>query len=152
MLTPKSGNFGAVNSAIAGIFEATSTVAVPGQVALPMTPPTNPLFAQARLEVQNGTWQVGLAARMKRNLEAKGFSVTKVGNSAVRPIASTTVYIVNPAVSSEIITNLERELNTRAESWPPATLATNETASSTALHPAATSDILITIGTNYFNQ
>ena len=152
MLTPKSGNFGAVNSAIAGIFEATSTVAVPGPVALPATPPTNPLFAQAQLEVQNGTWQVGMAARMKRNLEQKGFSVTKVGNSAVRPIASTTIYIINPAVNAEIITNLEKELNTHAESWPPATVAAPETASSTALHPSATSDILITIGTNYFNQ
>ncbi len=166
MLTPKSGDFGAVNSAIAGIFEATSTVKVIGQTAMPVTPPTNPLFAKAQLEVQNGTWQVGLAARMKRNLEQKGFSVAKVGNSAVRPIATTTIYIVHPGVDLEIITNLEKELNTHAEAWPGplATEGADETMATSPpvpngyvragnkLSPDATTDILITIGTNYFNQ
>ncbi len=144
MLYPKGGNFLTINAAIADIFTATTT---PDLVTFPAVSaaPANSLAA-AKLEVQNGTWQAGLAARMKKNLEEKGFNVPKVGNSVVRPIASTALYIVNPAVNKDIITNLERELSIKSSPWQANSGTTN------SLTPDSSTDILIIIGSNYFNQ
>jgi LytR cell envelope-related transcriptional attenuator len=147
LLTPKTGNFTAVNGAIADVFTSTSTA----DRVLVNTPvvTTNPLFAKARVEVQNGTWQVGLAARMKKNLQEKGFSVSAVGNSAVRPISSTVIYVHNSQTSPEVVSALEHELNTTVKPWPT-DLSNNPTFSKLRYQPD--SDLLIIIGTDYFNQ
>ena len=61
LLVPKSGNFSEINSAINNIFEAPGTVTV-------YTPeqnkpaPTIAIVPSVKIEIQNGTWQPGLAA------------------------------------------------------------------------------------------
>ncbi len=151
LLTPKTGTFGPVNSAILGIFDATSTPAVvaTGSAALPVTPLPNPAFAKATIEIQNGTWQVGLAARVKKTLEGKGFSVTTVGNSSIRPVAKTSLYLLDGAVNQELLTDLQKELQLEAKALP--TQPADDMSSSTGrLGPAdPNSDLLIVIGEDY---
>lgn len=100
LLAPKHGDFTAINSAIEQIFSATTTTpdvkftatAVAGGGAKePAVPPV-------RLEVQNGTWRAGLAARYAAKLEGQGFTVIRVGNALKRPLEATAIYVLKSSV------------------------------------------------------
>jgi LCP family protein required for cell wall assembly len=90
LLIPKNGNFSQINSAINNIFEASGTIAVyiPDQTK---TVPVTAAIPSVKIEIQNGTWQPGLAAFKKQELEKDGLLITSIGNSAKRPIATTTI-------------------------------------------------------------
>jgi hypothetical protein len=104
LLFPKTGDYTNVNTAIAGIFSSTSTpsLAVTPALIYPKPATSTPgtvVYSNFKVELQNGTWRVGLAARMRERLQEKGFSVITVGNSLKRPIEKTAIYLLNPAVS-----------------------------------------------------
>ncbi len=113
ILSPKTGNFNEINAAIKDIFSAAVTGS--GELAT-STSPTNyvppPLAVSSgvAVEIQNGTWRVGLASRLKQRLEEKGFSIIGIGNSLKRPIATTTVYLVNPTADKKVVDDLKNEL------------------------------------------
>ncbi len=136
LLLPKTGNFDEINTAFANIFSTE-----PGQIPIPAKTvnvpeqkyaSSTPLFNSAKIEVQNGTWIVGLASRMEKRLVENGFSVSSVGNSSKRPVPQTTIYLIKPNTSAEIVTALSNELNAVVEKTLPDWLKAGYNTSATA--------------------
>lgn len=107
ILEPVTGNFDAIGQAIEHIFEQTTEVAkVPEQTApkenatslaaLEEPKEQEKEEAPATIEIQNATWQAGKAARVKQEVETKGFFVGSIGNTQTRPIATSGIYILKP--------------------------------------------------------
>ena len=123
LLLPKTGNFDEINTAFVNIFSLeqnqlptpTKTVEVPEQKYVSSTP----IFKSAKIEVQNGTWIVGLASRMEKRLMENGFTVSSVGNSSKRPISQTTIYLINTNTPAEIVNALSAQLNALVEKTLP---------------------------------
>lgn len=150
---PASGNFEQINKAIHYIFEPSAiaflekqkkTFAPPssttsGANSTP-TKPTTP-----KIEVQNGTWQAGLAAQVKKDLETKGFTIASINNSIQRPIDTTVIYILNDKIKSEQVTNLKEQLQAELRTTLPDWL---KNTTSTPAYQSGT-DVLIIIGNNY---
>lgn len=147
LLAPKTENFNEINTAIKNVFaspEETKT--------LPPAPVENkPVFPTARIEIQNGTWRAGLASRIEKKLEDKGLSIAGVGNSLKRPLEKTTIYLINPAASGEIVNTLKAELKAEVTSSLPEWLSENYDDPSTTSSEIGTkykpnTEILIILG------
>lgn len=136
LLTPRTGSFGQIQQAIEHIFDNTTSTPV---YSLTATAQTELTFPSAKIEIQNGTWRVGLASRIKKDLEDKGFAIYAVGNSSDRPIASTSIYILNQTVESGFIDALERELRIKSTATLPNWLQTSPTSTSSTLALTTTS-------------
>lgn len=143
LLTPKTGNFSEINLAINNIFEATSTMAlrIPEQNQ-PATASTVTIIPSAKIEIQNGTWRAGLATILKQELEKDGLFISSVGNSAKRPVASTTIYIINKNTPKTIINSLMNKLRASSTINLPEWLQTTYNVANTS------SDIIIILGEN----
>ena len=106
LLMPKSGNFNEINDAIKNVFNPEykfkSTTVFASQTSI---------MPSANIEIQNGTWQVGLAGRVQKRLEENGFKIDTVGNTVERPIATTTIYLLNSKADKTIVDALKRNLN-----------------------------------------
>ncbi|MSU75377.1 MAG: LytR family transcriptional regulator [Candidatus Magasanikbacteria bacterium] len=108
ILAPKNGSFEPMHLAIQNIFgAASSTVAM---LSLSTTPLVAPITNAPFVEIQNGTWRAGLAAKIKQNLERAGFSISAIGNSLARPVATTTIYLLKPGVSPSMVSKLSSAL------------------------------------------
>ncbi len=105
LLAPTTGNYDNIKNAINNIFIATSTQTA----VLAQSNPTS-FYINAKIEIQNGTWQESLASRTKIHLEEKGFNVPTIGNSELRPVSSTTIYLINKKINKETTTALAKEL------------------------------------------
>ncbi len=139
LLAPKNNSYAEINSAIQNIFNATNTPAVsaPDQnkaAPISMSIPT------AKIEIQNGTWRVGLAAIKKQELEKDGLYVSAVGNSVKRPIATTIIYIINTNTPKNITTAVMAKLNASSTPHLPEWLQSAYNAS------GSSSDIIIIFG------
>lgn len=137
MLAPKGGNLNAINLAIANIFEPSFVPSVPIEImATASEKPANSALAasgtaqsdriptstesntgqrldfvsEAKIEIQNGTWRAGLASRLQSRLADQGFNIITVGNSIRRPIATTTIYLINQSVSNEVVNYLSKQV------------------------------------------
>lgn len=101
LLSPKDGDFNVINTAIENVFSPSSTskIAIGGAPQLPGN--TN-----VKLEVENGTWIPGLAARADKKLSDHGLKVINIGNSLKRPIAQTAIYVLNSSTDKGILTSL----------------------------------------------
>ncbi len=108
ILSPKTGNFNDVNNAIKNIFE--TELAQPATIVLENNVS---IFPTAKIEVQNGTWLPGLAARMQRKLQDDGFTVLTASNSAKRPWEKTQIHLLKKSIAPEIKAALLKE-------WPEA--------------------------------
>jgi hypothetical protein len=75
-----------------------------------------------KIEIQNGTWRAGLASRIQSRLSDQGFNIITIGNSALRPISTTTIYLINPTVSNEIVSYLAEQVKGRLATTLPAWL------------------------------
>lgn len=68
--------------------------------------PLQPLpHYDAKIELQNGTWRPGFAAREKKRLERDDFIVSAVGNAALRPVTTVQIFDVThkyPAVIEKL--------------------------------------------------
>lgn len=139
LLAPKTGDYAEVNFAINNIFSATNTtpVYIPDQNK--PAPASTPI-PSVKIEIQNGTWHVGLAAIKKQELEKGGLIISAVGNSAKRPITTTTIYIISANTSSTIINTLTAKLHASATATLPEWLQSAYNASSSS------SDLLILLG------
>jgi len=148
LLVPKTGDYVGIDSAIYGIFDATSTPTIETPVQTVQTK----ALPGAKIEIQNGTWRLGLAARTKQNLEEKGFAISYISNSSMRPVANTTMYILNPNVSTEVVKQLEQELNVQPSNTLPNWLETNYDDPTTTINESgvlkhkADTEILVILG------
>mgnify|MGYP001581568995 FL=1 len=139
LLAPKTGNYSEVNFAVNNIFSATNTdpVYTPDQNK---PAPVSAAIPSARIEILNGTWQAGLAAIKKQELEKDGLAIAAIGNSAKRPISTTTIYIITANTSSTIINALTAKLQASSTTALPEWLQSAYNASSSS------SDIIILLG------
>jgi len=158
LLTPVTGNFNQIQSAISNIFGSTTTTPV---YTFAATEQTETLFPSAHIEVQNATWKVGLAAKTKRDLEDKGFAIFTIGNSQLRPISSSTLYLIDTDIQDGFLQALEREINLKATTtlpnWFISSTSTASTTIDTITKPDQTdkitydprTDVLIILGDDY---
>lgn len=116
MLFPKTGNFDKINEAVKNIFDsavATPSDATTTAVTTPATANNTSVFPTLKIEIKNGTWRAGLASRVEKKLEEKGFAVIAVGNNLKRPIANTTLYVIQEGVDAAALGALQAELGTK---------------------------------------
>ncbi len=91
ILEPATGNFEDIQSLIANIFDDTYEAPIQKIVVPEQETPILPITL---VEVQNGTWQAGLAARTKKRLENDGIGVATVGNTDIRPQLESAIYVL----------------------------------------------------------
>ncbi|MFZ2190492.1 MAG: LCP family protein [Candidatus Magasanikiibacteriota bacterium] len=130
ILEPKTGNFKEINNLIENIFEKEKITrdTTPEQTTPPIMQPTN-------IEIQNGTWSVGMAARMKKRLEDKNFTITTVGNATEKPQLNSGIFKISDKDTSSIAQALQQELHIPIKKSLPENI-----------QPTSTSDILILLG------
>ncbi len=104
MLEPKTGNFTDINAMIKNVFEEVKAQDndTPEQIA--------PAIQQLNIEIKNGTWIVGMAAKFRKNLQEKGFYISSVGNTAERPQDKSGIYKITPN-SNTVALALQQELD-----------------------------------------
>lgn len=94
LLSPKTGDFGTINTAITQIFDQTTTT--PNNIgATQISNEITNSSSSPKIEVKNGTWIPGLAARIGKKLDDQGMRVLTVGNSLKRPIEHTVIYVLS---------------------------------------------------------
>lgn len=106
LLAPTTNNFDQINLAIENVFEENKAKVAPN-----LSDENKPIFPTGKIQIFNGTWRVGLAAKYEKVLEEKGFSTLPPANSPRRPIGTTTIYLVNKSVSAEIMDSLKKDFN-----------------------------------------
>lgn len=133
ILRPKTGNFDEINQAIENIFED-------GPVKENDTPEQSIegiKYVDANIEIKNGTWRAGLAARIKEKLVQQKFTITTIGNTKKRPQMQSGIYNYSDEPYSNILQALQEELNM------PIKQAT------TTFSFATGTDILVVLGEDY---
>lgn len=134
MLEPRTGNFDsmatAVNTIFAGAVGTTKVSQTPSQDA----PPT----AGAQIEIQNGTWNAGLAARIKKRLTDNKIPVAVASNSKQKPIASSGIYVLGLKAPASTAETLAKELFVPIKQSLP-----------TGITAATSTDILILLGDDF---
>lgn len=153
MLGPTAGDFNQINLAIKNVFE--ENLAKPAEN---LAEQNRPIFPSGKIQVLNGTWRAGLAAKYQHDLENVGLSTLSSGNSPKRPIDITSIYIINSKVSDDVIKAVQSAVPGQLKIGAPQWLLTANTttiysgASSTVnlnFNPEA--DILIILGTDIKN-
>jgi LCP family protein required for cell wall assembly len=146
LLGPKGNNFNSINLAIKNIFDP-STSSTASNVATNSPTPsitlTAPFISNAKIELQNGTWQMGLATRIKKQLQDNGLAVQYVGNSPKRPVDTTMIYLLNPQVDNEVVATLAEQMKAQITTTIPEWL----TNPNQPTHQPDT-DILVVLGTD----
>lgn len=131
ILQPRTGDFEEIQRIARDLF-----ITRPTAVSLPASSSAKP--SPAKIEIQNGTWTLGLAAQTKAALEEKGFIIQTVGNANVRNHPKTVIYDYSAGRFATLINRLSDELRAEVILSPPADLTEN-----------ALPDILIILGKDY---
>ncbi len=128
ILEPKTGNFDNINLMIKNVFEEVLSVAndTPEQLA-PIVQPLN-------IEIKNGTWIVGMAAKLRKELQNKGFNISSVGNTEERPQPQSAIYNISPK-ANEVSLALQQELDMPIKQKLPSNISAS-----------TSTDILIILG------
>lgn len=154
VVVPAKGGFDEINKAIKYIFEPSANaflnpVSPTSTLSRPLTDSgTTSSALSVNIEIQNGTWQAGLGARAKKQLETKGFKIMSVvGNSVQRPIKNTNIYIITQKITADRLTALGTELNAQISDSLPSWLKTTPNTTSTPYQKDT--DVLIIIGNNF---
>ncbi len=134
MLEPRTGNFDAmaeaVNQIFAGTIGTTHVAATPTQDAPPV--------AGAQIEIQNGTWNAGLAARIKKRLTDAKIAIGAATNSKQKPISTSGIYVLNTNAAAGTAEALAKELFIPIKQTPPS-----------GITAATSTDILILLGDDF---
>lgn len=106
ILSPKTGTFEMINKTIENIFEYE-----PGKQKND-TPVQEvaPAFSSATLEVQNGTWIAGMAARTQSRLREINLEATTLGNTDTRPQPASAIVKLSSEPLTDIMIGLQAEL------------------------------------------
>lgn len=159
ILSPKSGNFSEIDNAMMNVFANATTGSVLA-VNIPSVQPVTDYFkpsgsaTSTNLEIQNGTWRAGLAARVGESLSKTGFGILRVGNSLKRPIDQTVIYVLNSKVPGAVSAKLSGQLSAPVVTVLPDWLQENYDNTSTpeneqGMKHNPNADILIVLGANY---
>ncbi len=150
LLTPRTGSFDDINLAIQNVFDNTHA-----KIAQNLSAENKSIFPTGKIQILNGTWRAGLAAKYQQDLQEKGFSTLPAANSPKRPIDATTIYVVNSKISNDILLALQKEITARIEKGLPEWInnGSNNTNSSTEqanpnLKFNTEADILIILGSD----
>jgi len=133
ILQPKNGTFDEINKTIANIFEqtdATMSISTPAQDA--------PIHTPALIEIQNGTWRAGLAARIKKYIEDQGLRVGEIGNTTERPLMQSGIYDISASGAIDVLNTLQNTLHISIKQYPP-----------DGITPTSTTDILVVLGEDF---
>lgn len=129
VLEPKSGNWDAVRAIAAGLLDETPAP----QVGVILSEAKNPARMRERtsvrdssspsapqndispkggatIEIQNGTFTVGLAAKMAGVLETQGFNAASIGNASLRNVETTIVYDLTGGKKPDALKKLKTTL------------------------------------------
>ncbi|MBT3539236.1 LCP family protein [Candidatus Parcubacteria bacterium] len=137
LLFPRTGNYNEINSAIKNVFDPEAIVE-----SIDDTPEQEkPTLNWATIEIQNGTWRAGLAARVKQRLADEEFYIEDIGNTdpEFKPVISSGIYKISDKESLEVVEALQDELH----------MPTKETLPDGTLSPATSTDILIILGDDF---
>lgn len=103
MLAPRTGNFTAINTAIKNVFTVnTNSVAQTGSNSETkntsslknlLAPKKGTALLTPTIEIQNGTWNAGLAARVRRRLEFRDLIISTIGNYSAKPLTKSRIYV-----------------------------------------------------------
>jgi len=131
ILEPKTGNFKEIKKVIENIFEEVPMIEddTPEQIT--------PSLPTANIEIQNGTWIVGMAARMKKRLEDRNFKITTIGNTKERPQDTSGIYNVSDKGLYSVLKALQQELHIPIKENLPV-----------GVTPTSTTEIFIILGTD----
>ncbi len=150
ILAPKTGNFGDINLAIQNVFDNNQT-----KIAQNLSTENKSIFPTGKIQILNGTWRAGLAAKYQQEFQEKGFSTLPAANSPKRPIDTTTIYTLNTKISNDIIIALQKEITAKVETGLPEWLkngSTNVNSSTEQTNPNlkynTEADILIILGSD----
>ena len=93
------------------------------------------------MEIQNGTWRAGLAARLKQRLLDEEFYVEKVENvnPEFKPFNTSGIYKISQEDSTEVMQALQTELHIPIKQIPPEGI----------VDVATTTDILVILGDDF---
>lgn len=137
LLSPKNGNFEDINKAIDTIFETTVETTHVDDTPIQ----EKPSYTDSTIEIQNGTWNAGLAARLKQQLLDEEFYVEDIGNVApeLKPVDQSGIYKISDKESFEVLQALQDYLHipVRKEFPDPSFII------------ASTTDILIMLGEDF---
>lgn len=128
ILSPKTGDFKEMQKAINNIFESggevdtTPTQDVPAPQSINLETDENfqlrtgeeEIYSTVKtdnVEIQNGTWRAGLAARVREKLREENIGVMEVGNTKKRPTEKSGIYIINKVYDSDILEKIKSTLN-----------------------------------------
>lgn len=106
ILTPKDGSFDHINAQIEHIFDSEYAYTVPEDQVAPEQDDVPEIALDGILiEIQNGTWRAGLAARVKAELEDIELTVHTIGNSDVdhKPIEKSGIYTISKDADIDIV-------------------------------------------------
>ncbi|OGH87520.1 MAG: hypothetical protein A3J93_03250 [Candidatus Magasanikbacteria bacterium RIFOXYC2_FULL_42_28] len=144
VLKPKTSNFEQINLAMQNVFsESISAIA-------PTAPAENkPIFSTAKIEVQNGTWRVGLAAKTAARLQDTGFTTLPASNASSRPLTETTIYVKNVKIDKEIITALNKIIAGPVKTKLPDWMTTTDNTASSSLPYNPEADIIVVLGEDF---
>lgn len=119
VLAPRAGNYEEIQRLANNLFDlsATATKLGAGNVKPPSTP------AGPRIQIQNGTWFLGLAALTKTDLEQKGIMIESVANAKQRNYEKTVIYDFSQGKFSSTIDKLKEELGAEISAEKPADLS-----------------------------
>lgn len=135
MIESRTGNFDAMADAINTIFSGSTA----GTTQVSQTPTQDaPPIAGAQIEIQNGTWSAGLAARVKKTLTDKKISIATVSNSKQKPIATSGIYVLGSRPNDGTAEALAKELFIPIKQTVP-----------TGIIAATSTDILILLGDDF---
>lgn len=144
VLKPKTGNFEQINSALQNVFSDTVSAAAP-----PAPTENKPIFAAAKIEIQNGTWRVGLAAKASARLQDLGFTSLPTSNAAGRPVTATAIYVKNTKIDQEIVAALNKIIGGTIETKLPDWMTAADTSASPTLKYNPEADIIVVLGEDF---
>ncbi|PIZ94466.1 MAG: hypothetical protein COX81_03520 [Candidatus Magasanikbacteria bacterium CG_4_10_14_0_2_um_filter_37_12] len=107
ILEPTSGSFEEINKIIKSIFDHENPEKIPDNTPNQETPEVT----ITNIEIQNGTWQAGLAARAQKKLSEDNFLVTSVGNTTERPMLESGIYSLTNKGKEDVLPALKEVLN-----------------------------------------
>lgn len=153
ILRPKTGNFDDMKKAIKNIFDQKGEEDTTPSQDVPAPQSLNPeyennsaenekqdyqTFKTDSVEIQNGTWRGGLAARVREKLRTENIGVMEVGNTKTRPIPQSGIYIIGEISDNDTLKKMKEILDMPVYSSLPSGEIT-----------ASSTNILIILGEDY---
>lgn len=123
VVEPRLGNFDELARIAANLFaEGKLTIVTP-----PPAPAEPAKTAGPKVELQNGTWVLGLAAKTKAELESQGVKIETVGNAKIRNYNKTIVYDFSQGKFAADLDKLKTALQAEVITHPQPQLFTSTT-------------------------